>query len=193
MRRMGGDVPTDAAAFLYAGIVTDTGRFQYGVTTPATLELVAELRRSPFDHAALAQALFEDSGLAYLRLLGTALRRLTFDPEASLVWTYLTQADLAEAGIEAGESDDLIDVIRSAREADVAAVLKQQRDGRFKVSARSRGGTDLAAIAAGFGGGGHRLASGYTSRAGLEEAVDEFAAALRAQRKAAAGTGPASV
>ena len=65
-----------------------------------------------------------------------------------------------------GETDDLIDVIRTSRDADVAAVLKQQRDGRFKVSVRSRGDHDLAAVAAAFGGGGHRLAAGYTSERG---------------------------
>ena len=51
--------------------------------------------------------------------------------------------------------------------ADLA--IKQQADGRFRVSLRSRGNTDVAAIAQGFGGGGHRLAAGYTSTTGLEE------------------------
>ena len=52
------------------------------------------------------------------------------------------------------------------RDVDVAAVLKQQQDGRFKVSTRSRGSHDLATIAAAFGGGGHRLAAGYPSEHG---------------------------
>ena len=59
-----------------------------------------------------------------------------------------------------GETEDLIDVIRTARDVDVAAIVKQQKDGRFKVSVRSRGGHDLATVAAAFGGGGHRLAAG---------------------------------
>jgi phosphoesterase RecJ-like protein len=184
MERMGGEVPPEAAACLYAGVVTDTGRFQYEATTPATLQLAAELRRYPFDHARMAQALFEDNGLRYLRVLGTALRRLSFDPEAGLIWTYLTQADLQDAEIHPTETDDLIDVIRTAREADVAMVLKQQRDGRFKASMRSRGGSDLASIASAFGGGGHRLAAGFTSKVGLEDTVQQVADALRRQRTA---------
>jgi phosphoesterase RecJ-like protein len=170
------------AVCLYAGLVTDTGRFQYQATTPDTLRLAAELREFPFDHAKLAQALYEDNVLPYLQVLGTALHRLVFDEESSFVWTYLTQADLQEAKLGVGETDDLIDVVRTAREADVAAVFKQQRDGRFKASMRSRGGHDVAAIAEAFGGGGHRLAAGFTAKAGLEDAVDEVAAMLRAQR-----------
>ena len=78
------------------------------------------------------------------------------------------------------ETDDLIDVVRTASEADVSCVLKQQRDGRFKVSLRSRGATDVGAIALANGGGGHRLAAGYTSETGLEDSVDAIVRALTA-------------
>jgi len=176
--RMGGELPDKAAACLYAGIITDTGRFQYEAVTPETLLVASELRRHAFDHAALGRALFEDGSVAYLRALSLALGRLELVPEASFVWTYLTQSDLAHTGAGMPETDDLIDVVRVAREADVACVLKQQRDGRFKVSLRSRGGTDVAAIALARGGGGHRLASGYTSQTGLEESVNDILQAL---------------
>ena len=82
------------------------------------------------------------------------------------------------------ETDDLIDVVRTAREADVAAVLKQQRDGRFKVSMRSRGAHDVARIAAERGGGGHRLAAGYTAKGSLEESVANLVGALRSSAEA---------
>jgi len=171
VERMGGDLPDSAAACLYAGVVADTGRFQYEMTTPETLRVAAALRRHPFDHARMGQALFEDNSVGYLRAAALALERVTHVPEASLLWTYLTQADLANAGAAIAETDDLIDVLRTAREADVACVLKQQRDGRFKVSLRSRGGTDVGSVALAFGGGGHRLAAGYTSNTGLEESA----------------------
>jgi phosphoesterase RecJ-like protein len=178
---IGGDLPSDSAVCLYAGLVTDTGRFQYEATTPETLRIAARLREHDFDHARLVQALYEDNPPQYLRLVGTALRRLSFVPEADLVWTYLTQADLSEAGVHPAETDDLIDVIRTARDVDVAVVVKQQRDGRFKVSARSRGDHDLAAAAATFGGGGHRLAAGWTSSHGAHETVSRLVRALRGE------------
>lgn len=176
---MGGELPDSAAKCLYAGLVTDTGRFQYEAVTPAAIRLGARLREHPFDHAKLAQALYEDNAYAYLKLMGAVLQRLNFVEEVGLVWTSLTQADLAEAGVSAADTDDLIDVIRTAREADVAAVIKQQVDGRFKVSARSRGSHDLAKLATTFGGGGHRLAAGYTSKVGLEETVEQLVGALK--------------
>ncbi|HET6714671.1 MAG TPA: bifunctional oligoribonuclease/PAP phosphatase NrnA [Actinomycetota bacterium] len=178
---MGGDMPDETAVCLYAGLVTDTGKFQYEATTPATLRIAARLREHPFDHARLVQALYEDNPATYLQLVGVALGRLEHVADADLVWTYLTQADLQEAGVHPAETDDLIDVIRTARDVDVAAIVKQQKDGRFKVSARSRGGHDLAKVAAAFGGGGHRLAAGYTSTHGPAETVDRLAKALRGE------------
>jgi bifunctional oligoribonuclease and PAP phosphatase NrnA len=179
IKELGGEIQIETAVCLYAGLVTDTGRFQYQAVGPDTLRLAAELREFPFDHARLVQALYEDNGAAYLRLLGRALRRIRLEPEADLVWTYLTWVDLDESGVEPGEADDLIDVVRTAREADVAAVIKQQRDGRFKVSLRSRGGHDVAAVASEFGGGGHRLAAGYTSASGLARTIESLTSALR--------------
>jgi phosphoesterase RecJ-like protein len=177
---MGGPMPDETAVCLYAGLVTDTGRFQYEATTPETLRIAATLREHPFDHARLVQALYEDNRAGYLRVAAIALARTSFVPEADLVWTYLTQADLSGAGVGPDETDDLIDLIRTVRDVDVAAVLKQQRDGRFKVSTRSRGSHDLATIAAAFGGGGHRLAAGYTSDHGPAGTIARLAAALRA-------------
>ena len=176
---LGGEVSVETAACLYAGLVTDTGRFQYQAVTPSTIRLAAKLREFPFDHTRLVQALYEDNSLAYLRVLALALERATLEADVDLVWTYLTQTDLADAGVAPNEADDLIDVLRTAREADVTGVLKQQRDGRFKVSLRSKGAHDVASIAATFGGGGHRLAAGYTAGAALAESLEQLREALR--------------
>lgn len=178
---MGAELSDEAAVCLYAGLVTDTGRFQYQAVRPETLELGAALRRHPFDHARLVQALYEDNRAAYLRVLGLALSRIALDEETDLVWTYLLRSDLDGAGVHPAEADDLIDVVRTVREADVAVIVKQQRDGWFKVSMRSRGDHDVAAVAQVFGGGGHRLAAGYTSRHGLAGTVERMKAALRGE------------
>jgi phosphoesterase RecJ-like protein len=178
VERMGGDLPDQAAACLYAGIVTDTGRFQYEATTPETLRVASELRKHDFDHAELGRILFEDAPIAYLRVAAVALDRIQLVPEANLVWTYITQHDLSEEEATLADTDDLIDLVRMAREADVGCVLKQQADGFFKVSLRSKGATDVGAVAFEFGGGGHRLAAGYTATEGLDESVRQLIAAL---------------
>lgn len=180
IERMGGDLTPEVAACLYAGMVTDTGRFQFENASPDVLRIAARLREEAFDHARLAQALYADGSVPYLHLLGRLLDRVALVPEADLVWTYLLRTDLDAVGVPIHETDDLIDVVRTAREADVAAVLKEQVAGGFKVSLRSRGNTDVSAVAAHFGGGGHRLAAGYTSKGSLDESAKALIATLGA-------------
>lgn len=182
---IGGDLTDESAISLYAGLVTDTGRFQYEAATPETLRLAARLREHPFDHAHLSQVLYENNRAAYLDVLGVAMDRAELDAAADLVWTYVLWSDLEQAGADPGDVDDLIDVLRATRDADTAALVKQQRDGRFKVSVRSRGARDLSAVAAAFGGGGHRLAAGYTSEVGPAETI-------RRLRQAVTAAAPAS-
>jgi phosphoesterase RecJ-like protein len=178
---IGGEMTDATAVCLYAGLITDTGRFQYEAATPDTLRLAARLREHPFDHARLSQALYEDNRASYLEVLGIALGRARLEPGTDLIWTYLLWADLERAGAQPGDVDDLIDIVRTAGEADTAAVIKQQRDGRFKVSLRSRGGHDLSVVAGTFGGGGHRLAAGYTSDHGPAETIARLRLALAGQ------------
>ena len=175
---IGGDISDESAICLYAGLVTDTGRFQYEAASPDTLRLAARLREHPFDHARLSQVLYENNRAAYLDVLGVAMERAELDPVADLVWTYVLWSDLERVGAEPSDVDDLLDVLRATRDADTAAFVKQQRDGRFKVSVRSRGARDLSAVAAAFGGGGHRLAAGYTSEFGPAETIRRLRAAV---------------
>jgi phosphoesterase RecJ-like protein len=72
------------------------------------------------------------------------------------------------------ETEGLIDLVRTDGASDVAAVLKEQPDGGYKVSLRSKGATDVGRLATQFGGGGHKYAAGFTS----ELDADPIVAAL---------------
>ena len=89
-------------------------------------------------------------------------------------------ADLARHGVAFDEVEGLIDVVRRAREAEVACVLKAAADGAWRVSLRSLGAADVCRIAEGFGGGGHRFAAGFTSDEPAATVIDRIAAGLAA-------------
>jgi len=188
LRRL--DLPLDQeiATNLYTALVTDTGRFQYQSTVPETHLLAAELLAAGVRQYEVAKAVFETNDIRYLRLLSRLLGRITQVSEASLVWTAVTREDLKAYGIGMDATEGLIDLVRTDGASDVAAVLKEQPQGGFKVSLRSKGATNVADIASRFGGGGHALAAGFTSERDSAATVDAIAEALAAQR-AAAGDG----
>jgi bifunctional oligoribonuclease and PAP phosphatase NrnA len=168
----------DVATCLYTALVTDTGRFQYQATTPATHRLAAELLEAGVEQYEVAKAVFETNDIGYLRLAADVLGRVTQVPEASLVWTSVTLADQDAHGVDLDQTEGLIDLVRTDAASDVAAVLKQQPDGTWKVSLRSKGRTDVGRIATRLGGGGHAFAAGFTSMLGLDDTVRMIIEAL---------------
>lgn len=155
-------ITPEIALCLHTALVTDTGRFSYSNTTPQTLRIAADLVEAGAEPSIVGQHIYEEEPFGYLKAVAIATERVALDVERRVVYTWIGNDDLVKAGIDWGTTENLIDLIRLAVEADTAVLAKVHDDGRVKVSLRSRGGTDVGALAASMGGGGHRLASGFT-------------------------------
>lgn len=166
------------ATALYTGLVTDTGRFQYSSTSPRTHEIAADLLRVGLPTDIIGQKLFEEAPFGYYEVVSRVLGRAVLDQDRAFVWSIVELDDLAATDLEYHQIDGLIDLVRLARETDVACLLKRRKGGIIKGSLRSRGRVDVAAIAASFGGGGHRNASGFTSSDSAENVIEQITAHL---------------
>jgi phosphoesterase RecJ-like protein len=179
LKRMSVPLNKEIATCLYTGVVTDTGRFQYKNTTPEVHRITAELLAAGAPHVEITQTIYNTHPVGYLRLAAVALEKLEIREDAAMVWTWVTKEDLDRAQVGLEDIEALIDLVRTADVADVAVVLKQQSDGRYRVSMRSKGATDVGSVATRFGGGGHALAAGFTSVDGDPRAtIEEIATAL---------------
>ncbi len=171
------------AEALYAGLVTDTGRFQYSNTTPKALRLAADLLEAGANIQRIFQGVYESMQFAKVKLLARALDRATLYEEGRVVVSYLLREDFRE--VEAAEpySEGIIDVLRAIEGAELAALIREPpRDGGppRKISLRSSTDrVDVSAIARKSAGGGHRQAAGFSSDRSIEEItafiVSEFA------------------
>ena len=172
------DLTPSIANSLLTAVVTDTGRFQYSNTTPRTLEIASKLVAAGAVPTLIGQRVYEEAPFGYLKAAGAAMDRASLDKDLSVVSTYITHQDLLGAGVDWGDIDGLIDTIRLAREADTAVLAKMYGDSRVKVSMRSRGATDVGALAVSFGGGGHRLAAGFTTEGNADTVISQILAKL---------------
>lgn len=181
-------VPLDKsmADALYLALLTDTGRFSYAATTPADHMVAARLMQAGADHVRINRAVYESASRGYLDLVSRVTSRAHVDD--NLVVSWVTQDDLNQTDTEEHEPDGLIDLLRKVQSVDVTCFLRQTTAGTWRTSLRSRGGVDVAGIAHEFGGGGHRLAAGFTGTGDVEDIV----AAVRqrvADRVASGGHG----
>lgn len=171
------EMDRDIATCLYTGIFTDTGSFTYTNSSPDTLRLAASLLEHGVPKSEIAQQVFETSPFGYLKLVAAVLGRAKLFEEERFVYSTVLHDDLRPTGVLMEETDKLIDLLRSTRDADVAAIFKEQGDGDFRVSLRSKGPVSVGAIARANGGGGHDLAAGFTTD-DVERAVKMILAEL---------------
>ncbi|HEX5543575.1 MAG TPA: bifunctional oligoribonuclease/PAP phosphatase NrnA [Micromonospora sp.] len=177
-------VPLDAkiAECFYIALATDTGSFRFDTTTPAVHEMAARLLATGIRPGEISRRIFDTRPFGAVRLYGEVLSRAQFAPGAAggrgLVWTHATLDDLARYGQRPYVLEPLIDSIRCAAEADVSCVVKQVAAGEWAVSLRSKGGVDVSRVAVNLGGGGHRLAAGFTGYGSVSEIVGLIRAEL---------------
>ncbi len=173
------DKPIDAqvAHCLYAGLTTDTGSFRWA--TPRAHRLAARLVDLGVDNADISRTLLDTHPFSWLPMLSRVLASAQLVPDAAqgrgLVYAVVPYHEWANARPE--EVESIVDIVRTAQQAEVAVVFKEIEPEHWSVSMRAKS-YDLATVATRFGGGGHRLAAGYSTAGAATDVVEELRAAL---------------
>jgi bifunctional oligoribonuclease and PAP phosphatase NrnA len=171
-----GDLSPSEATALYVALIADTGCFRFTNTSPAALRLGAELVAAGADPAELARRVFTIRPMEAVRLEARALSSLTTADGVAIAT--LTHDDFAEVGAQPDLTEGIIDNFRDALGVRAAALMKESDEGVWQVSMRGNG-VDVAAVARGFGGGGHRFAAGCTIEGERDDVIDRLSAALQ--------------
>ena len=168
------------ALCLYTAILTDTGRFQYENTTSDVHRIVSRLLEFGIVPSTVFAFIYENEPLNRFKLLETVFKRVEGDMEKSLVYSYVLQKDFNRLGLPFSANDGVIEMLRSASDAKIAALFKQIGRGKYKVSLRSTDGDyNVAEIATKFGGGGHKMASAYSVKGNLETIIRDLIDAIK--------------
>lgn len=189
---LGVELDAVAARGLFTSLVTDTGWFKYSNTDAETLRIAGALVEQGVEPSELFSAIFQRHPAELPHALGGLLRRLEYYADQRLaVLTTATPDDQLNGG-----SDMLLDILRAVDTVEVVLFLRHTKDGKFKLSARSKRDFDVNALARRFGGGGHIKASGATldgpfeaaHSALVKAALDELARQLDGKAPAQSGS-----
>ena len=168
----------EIATPLYAGLSTDTGGFRFPSTSGETFRVAARLVDAGASPPAIYKELFEQDSLARLHLVGRTLAGAVTTRDGAVITSTVRQADIRAVHAQPSDTEDLINLTLAVKGTELAAILIEQPDGRIKVSFRSRGPVDCNALAATFGGGGHKAAAGTIIEGPFDAAQERIAAAL---------------
>ncbi|MGH7902587.1 MAG: DHH family phosphoesterase [Candidatus Dormibacteraceae bacterium] len=178
------------ATNLYTALMTDTGGFRHENTTAQCLADAARLARLGANPAEIATMVYKSRPLTTLRLNSLSLDSMEIEIGGRLIWARVTRQMLKEAGAVMAEAEGIIDSLNTVADMEVAILFKEVSARLTKISVRSRGGVDAAALAARFGGGGHLRAAGAELRIPMEEAIESVVAAAREAITGSAARGP---
>lgn len=171
-------IEPDVAHCIYAGLTTDTGSFRWA--SARALRLAARLVDMGVDNAAISRTLMDSHPFGWLPLLSRVLASARLAPDAvggrGLVYAVVEHRDWISSRAE--EVESIVDIVRTTQQAEVAAVFKEVDPRQWSVSMRAKADVDLATVASAFGGGGHRLAAGYSTTGSIDDAVASLRAAL---------------
>jgi bifunctional oligoribonuclease and PAP phosphatase NrnA len=165
--RWGFTLPIPAGAALITGLITDTIGFRTRNVTPKSLRITADLMELGVDMPMLYEQALILRSFESLQFWGSGLTRLQRNDR--MVWTTLTLEGRRSAGYSGRDDADLINILSSVRDCDIAMIFVEQPDCKVKVSWRARPGFDISKVAMSFGGGGHPAASGAEIFGTLEE------------------------
>ena len=178
MWEWGLSITTPIAANLVTGLVTDTLGFRTSNTTPEVLRQAADLIELGADMSTLYFRSLVRRTFPATKYWGAALTNL--ERADGIIWASMTVADRKASGYTGNDDADLINVVSSIDEADIAIIFVEQNKSKTKVSWRGlKPNVDVSQIASQFGGGGHKAASGAEFSGSLDEVRERVLTATR--------------
>jgi len=178
MRLWGLVITAPIAENLMTGLVTDTLGFRTSNTTPESLRQAADLMDLGVDLSVLYFRSLIRRTFVEAKYWGAGLTSL--ERSDGIVWATLTLADRKASGYTGKDDADLINIVSSIDDAEIAIMFVEQNAKTTKISWRGlKPHIDVSQIALQYNGGGHKAASGAELSGSLAEVRDRVLAATR--------------
>lgn len=174
------NVTPEMATCLLTGIVTDTGSYRFRNTGPEALHLSGYLLERGGDINLVSEEIFHRKRLSAMRLQGHMLETMVIECNEKLAWSPLCLRDFEAAGATDEDTEGFVNELLAVRTVQIAALIREHKHNRVRVSLRSREDYDVAEVAREFGGGGHKNAAGCSFECSIEEVIDAVIPRLRA-------------
>lgn len=160
IKRLNLPIDKEIATLLYAGLVTDTGRFLYSNISELTFYTAADLYKIGADFEMIYKNLYQNKEISKLQFENHLLNKVEFKKPYALVG--VSQKTCKDFGVQMGDSESVVNMLRDLKGIEVACLVKEYGENEFKISLRSKDYLDVSKIARDNGGGGHIRASGFT-------------------------------
>ena len=176
-------IDEEIAKAIYIGIIHDTGVLRYSNTSPRTLQVVAELIKFGFDFPQIIEETFYEKTYLQTQIMGRAVLESMRILNNRCIASVVNQRMMEFYQVTSKDLDGIINQLQSVKGVDCAIFMYETGVLEYKVSMRSNGKVDVAAVAVKFGGGGHMRAAGCTMNGTYHDAINNLAMEIEKQFK----------
>lgn len=174
------EMSLDMATNIYSGLINDTGSFRFSNTLPFTFELARRLSVMGVDTAHVARTTLHRYRQEGVALLQKVLGSFEYHADGQVLIASATRDMIDETGGVMSDTEGFVNIATSVDGVRLVAFLKEIGDDTWRASLRVRGEGDVQQIAARYGGGGHKQASGCTIEGNYEDVAATLAVELSA-------------
>lgn len=164
----------EIAGHLYCAIVSDTGSFQFSNTTARAFEVCHKLVNFGANPIKTTEFLFNANQPEKIKLLGYVLSTLKMNKKGTIATITMFKKFLRAFHPREIDTEDITTQARSIKGVEMVLFFKEMARQTFRISLRSKGPANAAAIAERFGGGGHVHAAGFTATGPYEKLIRDI-------------------
>ncbi len=158
------EIDDEIGECLYTGIVTDTGSFKYESTSKQTFEIAGKLIDAGIDRDKIINSVYKSKSIGRMKVLGIAISKMNIIKDKKFVYFTLSDYFVQTEGIKKDDTEGIVEQLLEYEGCEVALFLKEEPNGKMKGSLRSKKEVDVNEVASLFDGGGHKRASGFTTK-----------------------------
>lgn len=172
------NVDANAASCFYTALLSDTRYFTTSSVNKEVFSIATSLVEAGAKPETIAYNLTQRRSLASLRILQKALHSLSFIHDAKIVTLSVSRSDIIASGARMADMEEIVDYARALATVEIAIFAIELEEG-VRISLRSKE-VDISKVASAFGGGGHKVAAGFTlKQGGVQESIDTILEKIR--------------
>lgn len=168
------------ATSLYIGIIHDTGVFKYSATSKKTMYIAGDLIDKGVDTSYIIDETFYAKSYKQNMLLARGLVKSVMLEDIPVIYTVISKDDFDEFGATSMDTDGIVEQLRLTKGIEVAVFIREDGENLHKISLRCKTGmVDVSTISVAHGGGGHKMAAGFSMNASADEVISTICNELR--------------
>lgn len=181
LKDIGAEIDSEMATALFTAIAGDTVYFKHTPHPAQTFKIATNLLQKGARQDLYIQYMTSNHHLNFIKCMGKMLEHMEYDAEHKFVYTAMPVEEYETYGKPPGVKDAVAnEFLQSVKDAEFGVAILEGEKGNLFVSLRSKGNVDVSSIALHFGGGGHRVAAGFSIQGEFLDSIEKILSQVKA-------------